>query len=75
MHKGTLLFSLLAIFYMASAAADQASCNADAKDGLQSCLQSTKDSNVKQACLGTYYAEVAQCAYLQKEENEQSRNR
>jgi hypothetical protein len=69
MHKGTLLFSLFTIFYMASAWADQASCNADAKDSLNSCLQSTNDSNAKKNCLSAYYVEVAKCAYLQKEDN------
>jgi hypothetical protein len=72
MRKYTFVF--LSMLYMVSASADQASCNGDAKDTLNSCLQSTKDSNVKSSCLASYYAEVAKCAYLQKEENDRSKD-
>lgn len=72
MHK--YVFFLLSVFYVATASADQASCNSDAKDNLNSCLQSTKDKNEKSNCLSTYYVEVAKCAYEQKQENDRSKN-
>ena len=74
MTKVIVLFFLLAIFSVNLAYADQASCNADAKSSLEICLKSTKDSSVKSACLSTFYIEVAKCAYIQNEENKQSRS-
>lgn len=74
MRKSTLFISFLFMFYMTTASADQESCNADAKDALNSCLKSTKDGNEKRNCLSTYYVEVAKCAYQQKEENDRSKN-